>query len=155
MWQDNLNAFRRKVTKIVKDFRDFWKVSLKRLDDHQKGENIWYHNSFAAYGKEGDRYKILVKFAYGLFDMPPMPLYAGKRKPLFKHLGVIAALAWLFQIPIALVIFMIVVPIYCYLDGIRNFVTDSGWQDNVRIFVWMNMAFVVALFVLLLLILIK
>lgn len=79
----------------------------------------------ASYGKVFDRYRLEFKPNFGLGGIG-VPLYLGKKKPLFRNLLLIS----LFVFPLAIISTLLLSVfwfLYNYLEGAKNFLIDGVW----------------------------
>jgi hypothetical protein len=78
-------------------------------------------------------------------------IYAGKKtKVLNKYtLPVICILFNVIVLPVVYIVWVGVLEwIYRYFDGMRNFIRNAAWYQNVRYFTWMTLVALVAMIVL-------
>lgn len=86
----------------------------------------------ASYGKVFNRYRLEFKPDFGLSGIG-VPLYLGKKKPLFRNLFLIS----LFVFPLAIISTIILLVywfLHSYFNGMLNYIRDGVWQTNVKFF---------------------
>ena len=107
-----------------------------------------YTTKFASYGKNfHNEYKLELK---SFNWMPLLSIYTGRKPPIIKNLYLLSAV-WCILFGFAIVMFFLLIPIYCYFSGAINFFRDGGYQDNVRYFCWINFVAVIVLSIMLVL----
>lgn len=108
-------------------------------------------NGFATYGKNAHgNYRIEAKLDWGVFDETKIKLYESKRKPIFRHLGIITVLLIPFT-PFFIVGMILLSLVSIYIEGAINFVRDKAWVNSVREFTWANIVLIIILTILLIL----
>lgn len=97
-----------------------------------------FSDGVTVYGKTFfDKFSLETKWDLGLFKSPDTTicLYRKDKKPKFRFIRVISVVMVLL-FPVILVTAFTGALLKIYFSGLRNFVKDSAWQDNVREFTW-------------------
>ncbi|MBN2747171.1 MAG: hypothetical protein JXR34_10640 [Bacteroidales bacterium] len=107
-----------------------------------------FTNGFASYGKNANgRYRIEANLDWGLGSTAFVRIYEGKKKPMFRHLGIITALLVPIT-PLFIIAIFLLALASIYIEGAINFYKDKTWQNSVRAFNWLNIGLVIILIVL-------
>lgn len=107
---------------------------------------IAFSLGLVSYGKIFDRYRLEFKPDFGLSGIG-VPLYLGKKKPLFRNLLLIN----LFVFPLAVISTMFLLIywfLFSYFEGAKNFFIDGVWQTNVKFFNYCNIIWMLIFLVL-------
>lgn len=75
-------------------------------------------------------------------------IYKSEKRSRFLNkftLSIIGVFYSIFKYLIAYPFAVITAPFYMYIDGCRNFIRNSAWQNNVRFFNWVNIIMVILL----------
>lgn len=116
---------------------------LKRRDG--KRTLCGFSDGITVYGKTFfDKYSLETKWDLGLFKSPATTicLYRKDKKPKFRFIRVISVVMGLL-FPVMLITAFTRGLLNIYFSGLRNFVKDSAWQDNVREFTWATLVMLV------------
>lgn len=116
-----------------------------RVKKNNRTVVVGFTNIFVSYGKIRNKYKIEIKTP---FNGILIPLWYSKKKPYFRNINVISFFVIPFALPV-LIISIIAILIATYIEGARNFITNSRCIDNIQFFGWLNIIAITVLFVLL------
>ncbi len=111
---------------------------------HRRGKLkvVGYETWFESYGINfKGNYRIEVLLDLGIFGDSRFKIYESKKKPLFRNLYLITILF----APITPLVVILLIPtafVLQYIEGAKNFIRDSAWVNNVRLFNWSNIAII-------------
>ena len=112
---------------------------------HGQRKLVGFTNGFVTYGKNWyGKYRLEVKFDWGLYGEGSFKLYQGEKKPDLKNIWVLTLLLAPFT-PLFMVLHPLLLLLAIYIEGAINFVRDRAWQQSVREFNWINIVLVFVL----------
>ena len=124
------------MKKFINHKREFCTVSSSLfivLKNHRNGKYYYYLSCFLRKAI-GDRL-----------------IYKSNKKSQILCKPALSALSIIFNAIVAIIIPIIILffPIYCYLEGCRNFIRNKMWAQNERYANWVNFALIIVLTILL------
>lgn len=121
------------------------------LSEDYSVRGIQYKMFAILYNTELERYSYYFrmplekKFASRLF-------YVSKKRSRFLNkytLSILCAIYILLELLVISPLQLILLPLYRYLDGGRNFIRNKAWAQNIRFFHWANIIIILVLIILL------
>lgn len=99
-----------------------------------------FKNRFVTYGKApSGKYVIEISFSASLFRGDHIPIYVGKKKPLFRNIFIMALLSLPLFVPWCITVLFAYV-LAMYINGCRNFLKNGVDITHIRFFSWVNIA---------------
>lgn len=122
--------------------------TIRYYNEERDIKVLGFTNNWASYGKvPNGKYKLELHPIIGYTGIV-VPLYLGKKKPIFRNLTVIKY-AYMPLSIIVLILLVIGFILFLYIEGAMRFITDSADQTSVREFNWINIAIIIVLTILL------
>jgi hypothetical protein len=108
---------------------------------HSDGVSPMVNNAFCGITRKVSSGKYLSGI-YWIFTDDYRIIHISKRRPI--HKWVLTALGLIVNL-IMLLPYLVFGLLSCYLQGAKNFITDSIWSNNVLFFGWTNMVLIAVL----------